>query len=258
MNNLKIKLMAGLGLLLSLSASASSLLLNGDFSDGGIDGGDNSLTVSQIDTGWVAKNGWTISSESAVNKDGWSTGEYGGLSQVISTATKSIIGDQLELTLDYTPPATVTTDVSYQLSYQLIGWNVADGATAASTTLLFVGQNYASTTIGSTDSWGTWDDLLTTTVEDKTSKTTASSGTVTATTAGESMSFTILSVDGLDLSSYDYIGVRLATISQGGEVLTDAGAVVDNVSLMAIPEPATMGLLGLCMISALVISRIFR
>ncbi|MFD2257451.1 hypothetical protein ACFSSA_12275 [Luteolibacter algae] len=203
--------------LLVCSASAASIITDGDFSSNTIDGGDNFLAFSQIDGGWVAKNGWNTSSGAAVNVNGWQGGEYGGLSQVVSVS--GLTGTALQLSLNFTPPATVSDPVSLQLTYQIIGWTLNTSGvlpTDPATAQVFKGQNYPSFTIGNMGGFAKWDDLLIAGNQAAAGEFSASAGTFTG-VAGETGSFSITTPE-LDLSSYDYIGIRLATVSRGSSV----------------------------------------
>lgn len=227
-----------MGLLVAVS-SFGSLLVNGDMSDGSVvESGNSNLDYDEIGLGWISTQdaGPTYSIAGGVLRA--SSENNDAISQINAVTTET--GSQLLFRFDYTPDALAGTVSQLKLHYQLVGWHAGTGTLADGDILfdLINGDNNNASVIGV---GGTWVDLLDGTVQ---SATTAASEEYVIGEAGllSEFSRTIdLSTYGAghdDVADYDYIGVRFHLAEAEGNQL-------DNVSLVAIPEPATLGLISL-------------
>lgn len=245
--------------LVAVFGAQAALIIGGDFS-GDVHGATpNTFTAANVDAGWTVKawnwgTGNTIPG-SFTDEEATAPANGYGLTQVNSITSES--GTVLNFGFDWTA-ATGATGDGLVLSYQLIGWKTT-GSTAASgsgsstvddTDIFFVGLNGSQDgrirSINTTNTdvdYGSWVDFVD--GDTGSSKWMSSPGWNTFTGVADSTETASLTLDltemGLgDLSDYDYIGIQFSTDATG------AGGVLDNITLTAsIPEPATIGLLGL-------------
>ncbi|MDZ8119295.1 hypothetical protein [Pontiella agarivorans] len=244
---------------LAVAGLAQANLLNNTFTDHN----NNDHAFSLTDTGWGAKEYWKQSAggglESSVpNWDSDGANAF-GVMQVISVGANA--GSDLVLSFDWTPAATATSNASLSVDYQLVGWTV--GQTPDAADKMFSGINFYNSVIAGANIAGNTSmayDFL-----DGDVPWVHSSGnaypSIRQATSAAGTTFSVnstnsVAINGLtDLSDYDYIGVRF-TINSNGDA-GNVGATIENISLVAIPEPATLGMVAFFGGSVLFIRRRF-
>ncbi|CAA6692394.1 MULTISPECIES: PEP-CTERM sorting domain-containing protein [unclassified Lentimonas] len=231
----KTTLVLATTLAVAYSAQAA-LITNGDFSDttnSNSDADTNNLSVEEANNGWGWKAGWSLTSTTGVAEMSTAFNNNYSIAQINSVTSET--GSSLTLGLDWTPD---TGSTFTSLSYHLVGW--IGTPTAGTDMFRFINGD----SDGIQGGGATMIDLL-----DGTSKgtgnSTASSGTV-AGTAGSTTNFsTTIDLSGYasgsSVSDYDYIGIRFSIM---GADDTAQGSLIDNVSLVAVPEPGTYALIG--------------
>jgi hypothetical protein len=241
---MKNKMMIGAVLALSLPfvAGASVVLINGatgngNFADTTATGfGTTGANLSSATTkAWnyaSTEADWAITGGLAVADSVAGT----GLGQIF---LKSNYGTAWEGATQITLSADWTTLVAGDtLSYSIIGWkNTGSGVNTfglASGTII-AGSTYYSAVATDVSSFLSGGDVL---------------ATIGSGAAGSGTFSTTLDVVGTDLADYDALSiVFFSTVGSGGQV------TIDNVQLSAIPEPATIGMLGLGAIFTLLLRR---
>ncbi|QBG47010.1 PEP-CTERM sorting domain-containing protein [Verrucomicrobia bacterium S94] len=231
---------------LAVAGVVQANLLNNTFTDHN----ENNHTFSLTDIGWGAKEYWQQSAfgglESKVPV--WDTDGANdfGVMQVISVGANT--GSDLVLSFDWTPAATALSNASLAVDYQLVGWTVEQ--TPDPSDIMFSGINFYNDVVAGNNIAGgtsTAYDFLDGDIPWVHANGTAYPSIRQATsTAGTTLSVSTtnsVAIGGLtDLSDYDYIGVRF-TINSVGDA-GNVGATIENISLVAIPEPATMGMIA--------------
>ncbi len=239
---MKCGLFAAALLAMSLGEVNAALVVNGDFSGTEFtDNNSNNLNISMVDTGWQAKDFWTINGSQQMVHD---TGDNWSVGQLNSVTTES--GSQLTFSFDWTPGPN-GTEQSLDIDYQLVGWR---DTSASGTDEAFRGMNFGGAGVNVLGG-GTAVDLIdgdTTTFVGNTnfSKVTVTSAASTTNNYSITYDLSGYGANFDDVSDYQYIGFRFNMPANDDP--NNVGATIDNVSLSAtaVPEPSSLALLGLC------------
>lgn len=220
--------------------ASANLLLNGDFSTA-IGGTDfNFVEYQNRDQGWITKNTGWLDAPGAAQFQGLSNKPGIGQATSIGSAT----GDQYTLEFDWTAPSNATgsqLDVIAHVAAWKVGTNPQPGDR------FFTGLNFTSTNtrLPGDAGTGSWIDL-------GDGDTFTGTGFVSNNTftgvAGSSETFSLnLNFNGTSIEDYDYIGVKFYSgeVSFAGADDAIKGGLLDNVSIEAVPEPASLALVGL-------------
>ncbi len=224
----------------------AALIVGGDFS-GNVRGADsNNINFSHVGAGWIVKNfTWgsngtipgPFSGEQATSPSGTSGGR--GLGQVNAVTTET--GTKLKLTFDWTAALAATGD-TLDLSYQVIGWKTPTAPVGSES--MFTAINFRSYGVQNmVDTGNSWANFVNGSTGTFVGNSITAYGVFTG-TAGTLTSADItldLGALGLgDVSDYDYIGIKF----NEGTTTAIGGGILDNVALVAIPEPATLGMVA--------------
>lgn len=262
----------------AVTATVQANLLVETFTDNNL----NSHTHSLTDTGWGAKTFWKSgpnAGELETQYLNWANAARSfGVAQTISVG--STTGAKLKFSFDWTPSATASNSASRILTYQLFGWDTG-GVAPDSTDGLALGMNFFGTTIGTDGSglpegavaydfingtWGSDADESGGLFLHPTTRVGYPGSPSVSTNFGETISFSgefDVTLNGQsDLADYDYIGVRFIVGDSDNNIGTNdadsnGGAVISNISLEAIPEPASIALIAAFGGSILFIRRLF-
>lgn len=249
------KWMITLTVLVAVFSATAELISDPTFSGGVTDlngtANANYISVSNVVNdalGWAVKGSWsgTADGQSSVNNG----------TRILATANSvgSATGNSLAFSFDWTPAALAAGD-TLTVYYQVVGWYGADNLQN-----LWNVNNANSSTNSNTSVAGALDvaDLLSGNTDLTAGADTWEIGVTGA--AGSLTSYsTTLDISGYDelyndVSDLEYIGVAFY-ISSASPV---AGSVIDNVHLNVVPEPATVGMLGLGALLTLYIRRMKR
>lgn len=252
----------------SVAGLVQANMLNGTFTDHNL----NSHTANLTDTGWGAKTFWKAGPTAGTLETqalSWGPGARSfGVVQTLSVGANT--GNALRLSFDWTSSATATNPASKILTYQLFGFDTG-GTVVNGSEVLAHGLNFFGTTVGTVasttlpagsvtydfigGSWGTTNGgsggLF---IHPGSGQGYASAPNVVTANFGDTVSvdqtFSVLLNGQTDLADYDYIGVRFIVGDNNNNItatngdLNNGGALIENISLTAIPEPATLGLIA--------------
>ncbi len=243
---------------LGLASAAHANLLVGTHTDNN----NNNFIYDYTGTGWQSKGAWNGGGNNLTNAlVGVATGDNWGVAQVISVG--SATGSGLQFSFDWTPSATALNN-SLSITYQLIGIVETNGAVAG-TDMNFTGMNFNGKTVDAYPNSGAevhYVDLLTgnadlfiNTSNGSAYPSAATFASAAGVTASFSGTFSAAAGSFANLADYDYIGVRFLIDSDNDP--TNTGATITNIALVAIPEPATLGMIAAMGGSILFIRRRF-
>ncbi len=208
-NTVKYMLVAGVAM---ACGSAFAGLINGDFSSPIANSTAPWHTFEAInDIGWVSHDlSFTTSGNAATSQDSTATGWSSGHNFLQQMFTNNLTGNQT-LSFDF------EQDVGGDLQYAVFGWSGGP----LSGNVMYANGQWATANV-SRDGGQTVTNIV--------------SGTLTDVAGGGATSLTT--------AAFDMTGFSNIAISFMGSSVTTTGLTIDNVSIDAIPEPATLGMVA--------------
>ena len=203
-----------------------------------VDHNDNNHKFEMTDTGWNTKGFWLGGGNALTNKtESWAVGALNYC--VVQTITITNSCSEMEFSFDWTPAATIQSNASLTLSYQVFGWTTNTPFSAGD--IIVNGINWPGNEIADSNLDCEAYDFLGNRVAaagapGKAKPTVFSVTGVAGVTTNVTHTLSTLIALNDNLDDYDYLGVRFYIDSNG-----DAGNVGSTIENIALTPLDTVG-----------------